>query len=74
MSAGRPTEGFPVVEFVCPVCWARTDLPDEWAGKRARCPECHASGDVPALQAREKGKGKGKDSADRKGVKKRRKA
>lgn len=63
-----------MVEFVCPTCWARTDLPDEWAGKWARCPECHAAGEVPALPPRAKEKKQDKGSAGRTGAKKRRKA
>jgi hypothetical protein len=67
-------EGLAVVEFVCPMCWARTDLPDEWAGKRARCPECHAAGDVPALRPKTKDKRQDKGSSGRNIGKKKRKA
>jgi hypothetical protein len=30
--------------FVCPACWKVTEVPDEMAGRRVRCPECHAIG------------------------------
>jgi hypothetical protein len=32
--------------FVCPACWKVTEMPDDMAGGRARCPECHATGPV----------------------------
>ncbi len=32
--------------FVCPACWKVTEMPDDMEGRRARCPECHATGPV----------------------------
>jgi hypothetical protein len=33
-------------KFICPACWHAVDFADDWVGKTAKCPECHARGPV----------------------------
>jgi hypothetical protein len=35
--------------FVCPACWKVTEVPDDMAGRRVRCPDCHAIGPTQPL-------------------------
>ncbi len=37
--------------FVCPACWKVTEVPDDMAGRRVRCPDCHAIGPAQSAAA-----------------------
>lgn len=45
--AGRKV-GCAVIEYTCPHCGRLLQIPDEYAGKRGGCKECHATFTVPA--------------------------
>lgn len=40
-----------MIDFICPLCWVVTKLEDEFAGKKVRCPDCHATGIAPQSTA-----------------------